>query len=145
MNTPYFYYAKVLSVYDGDTMTLQVDLGFNMSFKTSCRLMGIDTAEMKSKEEGVKKLATASRDFVRSIALDKTILIKTYKDDKYGRILVDAWMLNDKWEASPKTISQMMIDLGFAKAYDGGKKDTDFTQMSALGSMDTGLTLSIKR
>ena len=145
MSTPYYYYAKVLSVYDGDTMTLQVDLGFNMSFKTSCRLMGIDTAEMKTKDESIKKLATASRDFVRSIALDKTILIKTYKDDKYGRILVDAWTLNDKWQPSEKTISQMMIDQGFAKAYDGGTKDTDFTAMGALNKMDTGLTISLKK
>jgi len=145
MSTPYYYYAKVLSVYDGDTMTLQVDLGFNMSFKTSCRLMGIDTAEMKTKDESIKKLATASRDFVRSVALDKTILIKTYKDDKYGRILVDAWTLNDKWQPSEKTISQMMIDQGFAKAYGGGKKDTDFSYIGALNTMDMGLTISIKK
>ena len=56
---------------------------------------------------------------------------KTYKDDKYGRILVDAWTLDANWKPSEKTISQMMIDNGFAKKYDGGTKDTNFTDMAS--------------
>jgi micrococcal nuclease len=121
--SPYTYYADVLEVYDGDTLTVIIDLGFSLTVKTKVRLMGIDTAEMKSEDPEVKKLATASRDFIREQVLEKKVLLKSHKPDKYGRALADIWPLNDDWTPVPKTLSEMMIEKGFAKSYDGGTKD----------------------
>ncbi len=133
--SPYTYYADVLEVYDGDTLTVTIDLGFSLTIKTKVRLMGIDTAEMKSEDEAVKKLAIASRDFIRSQALDKKVLLKSHKPDKYGRALADIWTLDDQWQPAPKSLSEMMIEQGFAKAYDGGTKD-QFTTNDAINGVN---------
>ncbi len=126
--SPYTYYADVLDVYDGDTLTVTIDLGFSLTVKTKVRLMGIDTAEMKSEDPEVKKLAVASRDFIREQVLEKKVLLKSHKPDKYGRALADIWPLNDDWTPVPKTLSEMMIEKGFAKSYDGGTKDQFTTE-----------------
>jgi len=126
--SPYTYYADVLDVYDGDTLTVTIDLGFSLTVKTKVRLMGIDTAEMKSEDPEVKKLAVASRDFIRELVLEKKVLLKSHKPDKYGRALADIWALNDDWTPVPKTLSEMMIEKGFAKSYDGGTKDQFTTE-----------------
>lgn len=85
--TKYYYKAHVTSVYDGDTITVDIDLGFGIVFrKQKIRLYGIDTPEVRGpeKEEGKKV-----RDLVRSLILDKDIEIQTFRDSKgkYGRWL----------------------------------------------------------
>ncbi|AUC83578.1 thermonuclease family protein [Lacinutrix sp. Bg11-31] len=105
----YNYKAKIIAVYDGDTVTAVVDLGFLHSQEMKLRLFGIDTPEMRGAEkiEGKKV-----RDIVREMILDKEVEIHSYKDKqgKYGRylatILIDGLDLN-KW----------LVDNGHAKVY----------------------------
>jgi micrococcal nuclease len=81
------YLAKVVSVYDGDTVRTDIDLGFNMLMKNqSIRLLGINTPEVRGDE---KERGIEVRDYVREQILDKYIILKTYKDSKgkYGRWL----------------------------------------------------------
>ena len=55
---PYYYIAEVVKVYDGDTCTCVVDLGFKLSARIKVRLVGIDTPEIRTKdleEKGVPK------------------------------------------------------------------------------------------
>ena len=84
--TPYCYKAQVVSVYDGDTITAVVDLGFNVKMKIKVRLAGINAPEIRGtqRQEGLK-----TRDFLRSLILDKEIILKTQKDKKgkYGRYI----------------------------------------------------------
>ena len=47
---PYYYIAEVVSVYDGDTCTCVVDLGFKTSTRIKVRLVGIDTPEIRTKD-----------------------------------------------------------------------------------------------
>ena len=114
----YNYQVDVISVYDGDTITVNVDLGFSMTLnKLKIRLTGVDTAEMKSTDEALKKKAVAARDFIREQILNKRVLLECYGQDKYGRWLgkifaPDGTCLNDE-----------LIKKGFAYAYDGGTKD----------------------
>lgn len=114
----YNYQVDVIAVYDGDTITVNVDLGFSMALnKLKIRLMGVDTAEMKSTDEALKKKAVAARDFIRDQILNKRVLLECYGQDKYGRWLgkifaPDGTCLNDE-----------LIKRGFAYAYDGGTKD----------------------
>ena len=58
----YEYKAKIIDVYDGDTFTFEVDLGFSITVKEKIRLAGINTPEVrgKSKLEGI-----VVRDYVR--------------------------------------------------------------------------------
>lgn len=83
----YEYNATVTKVYDGDTITVDIDLGLNMIFTgQKIRLFGIDTPEVRGdeREEGLK-----SRDWLQGMILGKSILIRTIKDKKgkYGRYL----------------------------------------------------------
>lgn len=106
----YTYKAKIIAVYDGDTVTAVVDLGFLHSQEMKLRLYGIDTPEMRGSEklEGRKV-----RDIVRSMILDKEVTIRSYKDKqgKYGRYLANI-VLEDGLE-----LNQWLIDNGHAKPY----------------------------
>lgn len=107
MVRPTFVYKvnEVISVYDGDTATVRVDLGMGVSTVVKLRLLGINAPEM-STPQGVP-----SRDHLRKLC-KVPLTIRTYKDpgDKYGRWLAEIWSgdvcIND----------QMIID-GFAVAY----------------------------
>tara|TARA_Y100000996_G_scaffold323299_1_gene259378 strand:+ start:369 stop:707 length:339 start_codon:yes stop_codon:yes gene_type:complete len=88
----YEYRAYVRKVYDGDTITVDFDLGFGIVLKSQkIRLLRIDAPEVRGKErpEGLK-----SRDALRALIGNKWIKIKTYKDKKgkYGRWLADVFI-----------------------------------------------------
>lgn len=83
----YKYKAIVTKVYDGDTVTVDIDLGFHTWLKNvKVRLYGIDAPELRGAErvEGIK-----SRDRLRELVLNKEIILHTLKDKKgkYGRWL----------------------------------------------------------
>ena len=105
----YNYKAKIIDVYDGDTVTAVVDLGFLHSQEMKLRLYGIDTPEMRGPEKVEGKKV---RDIVREMILDKEVEIHSFKDKqgKYGRylanIIVDGLDLN-----------QWLVDNGHAEPY----------------------------
>jgi|TARA_R110000824_G_scaffold156625_1_gene329787 micrococcal nuclease len=114
--TPYAYNAYVVSVYDGDTITVILDMGMGVQKKAKCRLYGIDTPEIRGKTVREKTAAKVARDRVRELVNEKTVLIQSLtKPDKYGRLLVKVW-INDIY------INDLLIEEGLARAYDGGKK-----------------------
>ncbi|MGQ9643147.1 MAG: thermonuclease family protein [Ignavibacterium sp.] len=88
----YHYKAKVVSVYDGDTCTIDIDLGLHAWIRgEKIRLNRINAPELKGKE---RTKGIASRDFLGSLILDKEIIIETIKDtkEKYGRYLGEIWL-----------------------------------------------------
>jgi micrococcal nuclease len=91
----YYYQAVVRSVYDGDTLTVDIDLGMNnWVHGEKLRLLRINTPEVKGE---TRAAGFAARDFLRSLIDGKTIVIETYKDDKekYGRYLAEVWVQDD--------------------------------------------------
>jgi len=106
----YTYKAKIIAVYDGDTVTALVDLGFLHTQEMKLRLYGIDTPEMRGDEkiEGKKV-----RDIVREMVLNKDVTIRTYKDKqgKYGRYLANIILENGL------DLNQWLLDNGHAKPY----------------------------
>ena len=83
------YNAHITKVYDGDTVTADIDLGFCVVLKKQkLRLVGINAPEVrgKSRPDGI-----VTRDRLRELILDKDVIIKTYRDKrgKYGRWLAD--------------------------------------------------------
>lgn len=99
MDFEYYYKAKIVDVYDGDTVTAEIDLGFNVKFKEKLRLFGINAPELRGEE---REKGLVSRDYLRGLILDKTVTIKTIKDKKgkYGRylatIIVDGLNINSE-------------------------------------------------
>lgn len=96
----YHYAALVTSVYDGDTMTVQLDLGLGTwRHELTIRLWRVNTPELRGpdRERGLEV-----RDFVRSLALGKTVLLRTILDKrgedrtgKYGRLLGEVLVPGD--------------------------------------------------
>lgn len=109
-------YAKVYKVYDGDTISV-IFRWHRQYIKTSCRILGLDTPEIRTKNLEEKKLGIEVRDFLRSLILDKVVKIKLYHNDKYGRPLIDVFTEDDK------SIKDILIEKKFAKPYNGGRKE----------------------
>ena len=87
----YEYNATVKKVYDGDTITVVIQLGFGV-FKTErLRLSGIDAPELRGEE---RPFGLVSRDRLRELILDQKIIVKTFKDKKgkYGRYIADVYI-----------------------------------------------------
>lgn len=108
------YWARVedvRDVYDADTVTLQVDLGFNMTAEVRARLYGIDAWEMRGPEREQGKDA---RDWLRQKIAGKQIEIETFRDrtGKFGRWLVTIWLHQDGERVN---INDRLIELGFAE------------------------------
>tara|TARA_R100000306_G_C4278498_1_gene93833 strand:- start:97 stop:426 length:330 start_codon:yes stop_codon:yes gene_type:complete len=82
----YLYTCKVIRVIDGDTVALEVNLGFNISIRERFRLLGIDAPEVRgdTRNEGL-----ASKEFLEQILKKQTNLtVKTEKNKgSFGRWL----------------------------------------------------------
>lgn len=116
---------KITGVVDGDTIDVDLDLGFNISYSQRVRLAGIDTPESRTKDKEEKALGLESKEFLKkAISEANLVVIKTEKPDsseKYGRIL--GWVYLD---GSDKSINEIMIDKGYAWSYLGETKVKDF-------------------
>lgn len=106
------YKAFVSSVYDGDTCTVDVDLGFHTWIKSeSVRLSRINAPELKGNE---RDAGLISRDFLRSLILKKEIILKTLKDqkEKYGRYLGEIWIADESGKMI--NVNDLMVSSGNA-------------------------------
>jgi micrococcal nuclease len=110
------YQAKVIDIYDADTFTVQIDLGFHLVMTETVRLYGIDTPELRTKNGKEKKLGYEAKNFASNLLLNKTVNMEIYDEDKYGRYLVDV-RLGDT------TLTQELIKAGYGYAYFGGTKE----------------------
>lgn len=107
---PYCYKATCTSVYDGDTVTLDIQLGFNITMhKQKIRLLGIDTPEVRGSD---RAKGLVSRNRLRELIDGKEVIIATYKDKggKYGRLLATIYL-------DGVDINQQLIDENLAKPY----------------------------
>lgn len=107
----YTYTAEVLKVIDGDTIQLNIDLGFRVSFKANCRLNGLNTSELNSKIEDERIDAVRSKSFLEgNCPIGSQVNIISKKLDKYGRPLVEVYN-------GDININELMIKEGYAKPY----------------------------
>jgi endonuclease YncB( thermonuclease family) len=114
--------AKVLSVYDGDTITVAFPFGGQM-FKWNCRLIGVDTPELRTRNLKEKEFGYKVRDFLREKIDGKIVKISCRDFDKYGRLLIELYV-----DSEPTTVNKWLIDNGYAFAYDGGTKQKWFDE-----------------
>lgn len=114
----YLYAAKITNVVDGDTIDAIVDLGFKTSMDMRLRLYGVNTPEIHSTDEAERERAKAAKQFVSDALLNKDVLIKTHKVDKYGRYLAEVFLD----EARTQTVNKALIAEGHAVEYWGGAR-----------------------
>ena len=107
----YTYKAIITEVYDGDTVTADIDLGFHTWRRDEkLRLFGIDAPEVRGNG---KQSGFLSRDALRQRILGKNVTICTIKDKrgKYGRYLAKIFLADEN-------INNWLVDGGFAKIYE---------------------------
>jgi micrococcal nuclease len=121
----YEYKCKILRVVDGDTVDVDIDLGFGVwMHRERVRMMGIDTPESRTRDKVEKKFGLASKAKLKellpigSMQVLKTEIDRSGEDKKgkFGRILGD-FIVDDK------RCTDILIKEGYAVAYFGGSKD----------------------
>lgn len=119
----YQYKAKVLKVLDGDTVDIDLDLGFNIVLASQrVRMAGIDTPESRTanNEEKVRGQLSKKK-LAEKLPVGSWVRIETQKsdsnDDKFGRILA-VFIMEDG-----TSLNQWMIDNNYAVLYNGENKE----------------------
>lgn len=137
-------FGKVVELYDGDTCKIVLNINNNLQ-KFNCRLLGLDTPEMKpllSKPNREQEILSAHKCRNRLLQLitnceckldstlkksecqklldsnNKIILVECHEFDKYGRLLVNLYSN----ETTETLVNKLLVDEGYAKSYDGGTK-----------------------
>ena len=107
----YEYRATIIKVVDGDTVDVDIDLGFGIIMKDErVRIMGIDTPESRTRDKVEKKFGLAAKKFVRDnlpIGSIQTLVTMKDKKGKFGRILGELWRTTDYADQS---INEYMIE-----------------------------------
>ena len=118
------YNFKLVKVVDGDTIDVDIDLGFGVWLrKQRIRMMGIDTPESRTRDLEEKKFGLLAKDKLVTLLANSKV-IQTYKDakGKYGRILADVVVYHsaeDRWCGA----TEIMIADGYGVKYDGQSKE----------------------
>lgn len=127
--TMYEYNCTIVRVVDGDTVDIDIDLGFGLWVRGErVRIHGIDTPESRTRDKIEKKFGLAAKKFVQEIlpkGSKQTLVTEKAGDDakgKFGRIL-GKFRVYDAKSDSWKFMGDIMIDVGHAVRYNGQNKD----------------------
>ena len=114
--------CKVVDVYDGDTIKVVFEHNGEYN-KWTIRMYGYDSPEMRPSKklenrDEIKKKAIESKEYLKSLVLNKPILLHCLDFDKYGRILGNIYTEN----YGDKCINDHMIEMNYGYPYFGGTK-----------------------
>jgi micrococcal nuclease len=100
-------------VIDGDTVDVDIDLGFGITSSQRVRLKDIDAAEVRTLNLEEKKKGLEAKEWLeKELSREGEWIIETFKEDKYGRILGIFYFVGD-----PVTVNEKMISEGIAEPY----------------------------
>lgn len=105
--TVWLFPCSLVQVVDGDTVDLDIDVGFYLRARVRVRLMGVDAPE---KRKATMLSARASELWLRERLQGQDLLVRTYKSDAFGRWLADLFIVG-----SSVSINRQMIDSGKAR------------------------------
>ena len=119
----YRYKVDIVKVIDGDTVDVDIDLGFCMVYKKQrVRLKGIDTPESRTRNLEEKKFGLAAKAYLKEQLTGEDaythIELVSHDKGKFGRILGELFV-----GGSSCSINQLMIDKHHAVPYDGQSKE----------------------
>ncbi len=118
----YQYKATIIKVIDGDTVDVDIDLGFEVWLKNQrIRLYGIDTPESRTSDKVEKVFGNLAKEKVLEFCpVGSDIILQTKTDDsrgKYGRIL------GELITKDGVNVNEYFIENNYAVAYFGKSKD----------------------
>ena len=120
------YEAKIIRIKDGDTLTLDVDLGFHIWHQIDVRLARIDTPELVN--YGPTGIVDPAKSYVESCCpIGSVCVVNISRAEKYGRWLAEIYFSigetdRNKILQNPRVLNDELVRGGFAKNYSGGKK-----------------------
>ena len=88
-----------------------------INFDRICRLAGVDTPELRTRNKLEKAHGYLVRDKLREKILNKVVIVKCFEFDKYGRLLISVYCDDDN-----VSVNKWLIDNDYAFKYDGGTK-----------------------
>lgn len=104
---------KINRVIDGDTVDLDIDLGFGVTLSHRVRLKDVNAAETRTVNVEEKKKGIEARLWLeKELSRQGEWIIETTKEDKYGRILGTLYLIGD-----PVTVNERMLNEGIAEPY----------------------------
>ena len=118
----YDYRCKIIKIIDGDTVDVDIDLGFNVILeKQRVRLMGIDTPESRTRDDEEKKFGILAKEKLQQLLANSRV-VKTFKDEKgkFGRVLGDFEVYyKDRWCG----VVEVLIKEHYGVKYHGQSKE----------------------
>jgi micrococcal nuclease len=110
----YKYQATIKRWVDGDTVDVDIDLGFGLIYSNQrLRLYGIDAYEQRTRDLDEKEKGLAATAFVNEVApVGSKVTIVTYKEGKYGRILAEVFL--DDYT----NLNMLLTEKGHAERYE---------------------------
>ncbi len=119
----YEYKVKVVKVIDGDTIDVDIDLGFGTVLtKRRIRLYGIDTPESRTRDKEEKQRGLLSKNYLLlKCPIGGYVTLKSHGVGKFGRILGELFEYNKHEDTV--SINQEMCDEGYAAPYFGQSKE----------------------
>ena len=112
--TPYVYHAKLIQVTDGDTLDLELDVGFGIKFDATVRLENINAPELDTPP------GKRARDFIAQKLQGAYLVVETKKQGKYGRYIAKVFYHRTRKDYREilqygSLINNVMIEAGHAK------------------------------
>ena len=120
----YTYKMELVRVVDGDTVDVNIDLGFGVWLKKQrIRLRGLDTPESRTRDAEEKRFGLLAKEKLESL-ITPLCTLTTFKDKKgkFGRILGDIavyYNKEDRWCG----VVEVLINEGYGVKYEGQSKD----------------------
>lgn len=109
---------KIVKIIDGDTVDVLIDLGFKTFVKKRIRVNGINTPETRTRDLKEKALGLKAKARVEELLLEEDcLIIKSYGQGKFGRVLGDIYFSKDKIN-----LGSLLVAEGHANEYYGGKR-----------------------
>ena len=119
----YEYRARVINVIDGDTVDVDIDLGFDIVLRDErVRIIGIDTPESRTRDRVEKLFGKLASKRVKELLEGDVVLCTRLNKDgedmrgKFGRVLGD-------FKIGDKLLTEILVEEGYAVAYHGGSKE----------------------
>ena len=117
----YTYKAKLDRVVDGDTVDVNINLGFDISVHKRVRLAGIDTPESRTRDLEEKKRGLAAKYRLNEILDQGSLVVESKEVGKYGRVLGVLTVYPDNLDL-PINVNETLVEEGHAVEYNVGKK-----------------------
>lgn len=123
---------KLIDVIDGDTLKVELSLGFNVHYEVTIRLVDINAPEVRTLNEEVKKYGLRAKEKLEEYLNfgDGRIIVTTLKpnpEDKYGRVLGTLYK-----EGQNLTASEYMLANSYAWYYSPKVTEIDLTKLAPL-------------